>query len=58
MLKKYLQVWGYYTQIFRGLAALEPPQNGGQKGSKIDFFHSLLQNDLYTKSRATTTRKF
>ena len=34
---------------FKGLAALEPLQNGGQRGPKIDFFLFFLENDLYTK---------
>ena len=34
LLKKCLQAWGHYVPIFRGLAALEPPQNWGQRGKK------------------------
>ena len=34
LLKKSLQVWGIASQIFRGLVALEPPQNGGQNGGQ------------------------
>ena len=34
LLKKCLQYGSITFQIFRVLAALEPPQNGGQRGSK------------------------
>ena len=38
LLKKCLQVWGITSQIFRGLAALELPQNRGQR---VFFFFSF-----------------
>ena len=40
---------GITSQIFRGLAALEPPQNGGQMGEKgrrfIIFFSFSIENE-------------
>ena len=38
---------GITSRIFRGLAALEPPQNGGQRGDKGggSFFSFSIENE-------------
>ena len=39
--KSVFRYGGITSQIFRGLAALEPPQNGGQRGGGVVFFVSI-----------------
>ena len=48
------------SQIFRGLAALEPPQNGGQRGEKggeVDYFLSFSIENKKEKIFCTFCRK-
>ena len=47
-LKSLFRYGGIASQIFRGLAALEPPQNGGQKGGQRgrgSFFPFSKENE-------------